>query len=83
LRFWSERQDIWFQLKSDVAVAVANALKQANIEIPFPQRDLHLRSADLSSVDRQHLLAELPPKNTGANTHAATPVAVPADTPEP
>jgi small-conductance mechanosensitive channel len=44
LRFWSERQDTWFQLKSDVTVAVANALREAGIEIPFPQRDLHIRS---------------------------------------
>ncbi len=48
LRFWSERQDIWFQLKSDVTVAVARALTEAGIEIPFPQRDLHLRSIDPS-----------------------------------
>jgi potassium-dependent mechanosensitive channel len=46
LRFWSAWQDTWFQLKSDVTVAVAKALGQAGIEIPFPQRDLHLRSVD-------------------------------------
>ncbi len=48
LRFWSARQDTWFQLKSDVAIGVARALREANIEIPFPQRDLHVRSSDLS-----------------------------------
>jgi potassium efflux system protein len=42
LRFWSASQDTWFQLKSDVAIGVARVLRQANIEIPFPQRDLHL-----------------------------------------
>jgi small-conductance mechanosensitive channel len=57
LRFWAEKQDIWFQLKSDVAVAVANALKEANIEIPFPQRDLHLRSVDVPPVDLRSLAA--------------------------
>jgi potassium-dependent mechanosensitive channel len=46
LRFWSAWQDTWFQLQSDVTVAVAKALKEAGIEIPFPQRDLHLRSVD-------------------------------------
>ncbi len=45
LRFWSDHET-WFQLKSDVAVGVARALREANIEIPFPQRDLHLRSID-------------------------------------
>ena len=48
LRFWSDRQDIWFQLQSDVTVAVAKALREAGIEIPFPQRDLHVRSIDAS-----------------------------------
>jgi len=48
LRFWAHRQDTWFQLKSDVAIAVAHALRQANIEIPFPQRDIHVRGADVS-----------------------------------
>jgi small-conductance mechanosensitive channel len=44
LRFWSARQDTWFQLQSDVTVAVAKELREAGIEIPFPQRDLHVRS---------------------------------------
>jgi small-conductance mechanosensitive channel len=44
LRFWSERQDTWFQLQGDVMAAVAKALREAGIEIPFPQRDLHIRS---------------------------------------
>ena len=46
LRFWSAQQDTWFQLQSDVTVAVAKALREAGIEIPFPQRDLHIRSVD-------------------------------------
>lgn len=46
LRFWSAWQDTWLQLQSDVTVAVAKALREADIEIPFPQRDLHLRSFD-------------------------------------
>lgn len=46
LRFWSARQDTWFELKSDVAIGVSTALREAGIEIPFPQRDLHLRTVD-------------------------------------
>jgi small-conductance mechanosensitive channel len=57
LRFWSETQDAWFQLKSDVTVAIARALAEAGIEIPFPQRDLHLRSIDPSITSRS-----LPPE---------------------
>jgi potassium efflux system protein len=48
LRFWSARQDTWFQLQSDLAIAVAKAFQKAGIEIPFPQRDLHVRSVDAS-----------------------------------
>jgi len=51
LRFWCARQDAWFQLQSDVTVAVAKALREAGIEIPFPQRDLHVRSIGTSAAD--------------------------------
>lgn len=44
LQFWSPWQDKWFQLQSDVAIAVARALQEANIEIPVPQRDLRVRA---------------------------------------
>ncbi len=46
LRFWAARQEIWFQLKSDVSIGVNRALREAGVEIPFPQRDLHVRSVD-------------------------------------
>jgi len=48
LRFWSAHQDTWFELQSEVVVAVARALQNAGIEIPFPQQDLHVRSVDAS-----------------------------------
>jgi small-conductance mechanosensitive channel len=51
LRFWCDRQDTWFQLQSDVTVAIAKGLREAGIEIPFPQRDLHLRSVSASATD--------------------------------
>ena len=46
LRFWAANLDSWMQVSSDVAVAVHDALAEAGIEIPFPQRDLHVRSVD-------------------------------------
>jgi small-conductance mechanosensitive channel len=52
LRFWSAWQDTWLQLQSDVTVAVAKALGEAGIEIPFPQRDLHVRSIDAPLAER-------------------------------
>ena len=51
LRFWSAWQDTWFQLQSDVTVAVAKALREAGIEIPFPQRELHIRSIGASATE--------------------------------
>lgn len=51
LRFWSDRQDTWLQLQSDVTVAVSKALQEAGIEIPFPQRDLHLRSVSVAAAE--------------------------------
>jgi len=44
LRSWAATFDDSILVRSEVNVAVNNALKAAGIEIPFPQRDLHLRS---------------------------------------
>ncbi|UCF37651.1 MAG: mechanosensitive ion channel family protein [Acidobacteriota bacterium] len=46
LRAWVGTFDVAFVVRSELAVAVNKALAEANIEIPFPQRDLHLRSVD-------------------------------------
>jgi small-conductance mechanosensitive channel len=43
IRLWTNAHD-WPTVRSDVLVAAHEALAQANIEIPFPQRDLHIRS---------------------------------------
>jgi potassium efflux system protein len=45
LRFWAA-QSIWFELKSEVGLAVFHTLRKAGIEIPYPQRDLHVRALD-------------------------------------
>ena len=44
LRFWTSHFDGWLKLRSDVAMELHGALKKAGIEIPFPQRDIHVRS---------------------------------------
>ena len=46
LRFWTADFDRWQQLASEVTIDVYEALGRAGIEIPFPQRDLHVRSLD-------------------------------------
>jgi len=47
VRIWCSI-DTGLQTKSDIAVGINDALNAAGIEIPFPQRDLHLRSSDVS-----------------------------------
>jgi potassium efflux system protein len=44
LRFWVEDFNDGYSTKSDISVAVQEALAQAGIGVPFPQRDLHLVS---------------------------------------
>jgi potassium efflux system protein len=51
VRFWTAA-DTWLEAQSDVLVAVNRALADAGIEIPFPQRDLHVRSVSPGILDR-------------------------------
>lgn len=45
LRVWTIRQvQTPFRLKSDLYFAIFEAFRERGIEIPFPQRDLHLKS---------------------------------------
>jgi small-conductance mechanosensitive channel len=50
LRFWTGEFEQWPALASEVLVEVNAALGRAGIEIPFPQRDLHLRSVDAAAA---------------------------------
>lgn len=43
---WTLNFDQWIRIKSEIIFMVFDELKAANIEIPFPQRDLHVRSID-------------------------------------
>jgi len=44
LRAWIVDFDKGFKVRSDLSVAINRAFSEAGIEIPFPQRDLHIRS---------------------------------------
>jgi len=52
LRFWTASPETWLQLRSEISVNIYHALKKNGIEIPFPQRDLHFRSADPSLIEK-------------------------------
>ncbi len=52
LRFWTSNFDQWLTIKSDATYDVHDALQKAGITIPFPQRDLHVKSLDPSIAER-------------------------------
>ncbi len=45
-RAWTGKTSQWVNVQSDLAVAMNKALKDAGVEIPFPQRDLNLKIVD-------------------------------------
>ena len=44
LRIWTPEYDAYVRVGSEVRTAIVAAFKEAGIEIPFPQRDLHVKS---------------------------------------
>ncbi|MBE0501625.1 MAG: mechanosensitive ion channel [Desulfuromonadales bacterium] len=46
LRVWIADVKLRLLVRSNLGIAIAEALHAAGIEIPFPQRDLHLRSVE-------------------------------------
>jgi small-conductance mechanosensitive channel len=50
LHFWVMQENNGLLITSEVALEAMRLLDDAGIEIPFPQRDLHLRSVDPSSA---------------------------------
>ena len=49
LMFWAE-QDTHFRLRSEVAIRISAALREAGIDIPFPQRDIRVQSVEPATV---------------------------------
>lgn len=55
LRFWiADPANGVSNVKSHILLKVWDTFKENNIEIPFPQRDLHIRSSDVDFVKRDH-----------------------------
>src|SRR5262249_54852106 len=46
LRFWPARFEIWVTVASEVRETILRELGRAGVSIPFPQRDLNIRSGD-------------------------------------
>jgi small-conductance mechanosensitive channel len=49
VRFWTAEFDRWSQVSSDVRASIYDAVRNAGIEIPFPQRDLRVRAGSLEA----------------------------------
>jgi small-conductance mechanosensitive channel len=63
LRVWTEnRSHTPAILKSDLYFDLFRRFKDAGIELPFPQRDLHIRSSDIALPFPQPAAADLPPR---------------------
>ena len=70
LRFWTANSETWLALKSQLTVDMHEALKKAKIEIPFPQRDLHIKSGgslntDNKSTTEKTRAKKIPQKQSG------------------
>lgn len=53
LRIWLADPELGFELiRSDIRLAIWKAFKQHDITIPYPQRDLHLKSINKDVLDR-------------------------------
>jgi potassium efflux system protein len=42
--FWVEDIDVWVTIRDQVMRGIFRSFKENNVEIPFPQRDLHVKS---------------------------------------
>ena len=68
---WTNDIDNWLKIKSELSTDIYNALNEANITIPFPQRDIHVVSWEVGSIpdtsnnipEGQDHSTEIEPKN--------------------
>jgi small-conductance mechanosensitive channel len=42
--FWVDNYDLWIEIRNQVMFGIFKSFKENGIEIPFPQRDLHLKN---------------------------------------
>jgi small-conductance mechanosensitive channel len=69
LRCWVASFEYAISAGSELRVAITRALEDADIEIPFPQRDLHIRSNQADQPDR---VAQEPEAATSAASELPT-----------
>jgi potassium-dependent mechanosensitive channel len=64
IRSWTNNFGDWVKIRSDLHVRVYEALRQAGIEIPFPQQDLHLRTVSATAGELLARRGGAPPDST-------------------
>jgi small-conductance mechanosensitive channel len=62
LRGWIADFDDGFRVRSELSVAIQHALREAGIGVPFPQRDLHLRTVSPTAASELGLVDTPPPR---------------------
>jgi small-conductance mechanosensitive channel len=65
LRFWSKLSS-WLQVRSELNTQIAREFENHGIEIPFPQRDLHLHLE--GTAPAQELAAEIGTRTATSRT---------------
>lgn len=68
LKAWTDRIDVLPSIFSELGLAINAALKANNIEMPFPQRDLHLRSIDAEAGKLLHERNREPDQSVNSGT---------------
>jgi small-conductance mechanosensitive channel len=51
VRAWTGNFDFFLRVRSELCVAFEASLRAVGIQIPFPQRDLHIRSVSTAQAD--------------------------------
>jgi small-conductance mechanosensitive channel len=50
VRVWTTDLADWVMVRSELAMRIRDGLAEAGIEVPLPQRDLHLRSVSTDAA---------------------------------
>ena len=74
VRAWTEQFDSFLGIRSAICVRIVERLAEAGLEVPFPQRDLHLKSV-AAAVHRDASTGT----ETGTEPSPAPPPLRPAD----
>ncbi len=52
LLFWVETMDIWIEIRSVIMTAIFESFEENNIEIPYPKRDLYLKTVPSAAAEK-------------------------------